>query len=37
VQFLPSAALPLGEVSASLAWLRRQGSVAVQLALPPRP
>ena len=37
VQFLPSAALPLGEVSASLSWLRRQGSVAVQLALPPRP
>jgi hypothetical protein len=37
VQFLPSAALPLGEVSTSLAWLRSQGSLAVQLALPPRP
>lgn len=37
VQFLPSAALPIGEVSTSLAWLRRQGSVAVQLALPPTP
>jgi len=37
VQFLPSAALPLGEVSASLAWLRRQGKTPVLLALPPRP
>ena len=37
VQFLPSAALPLGDVSASLAWLRRQGKAPVLLALPPRP
>lgn len=37
VQFLPSGALALGEVSASLGWLRRQGAAPVQLALPPRP
>ena len=37
VQFLPSAALPLGDVSDSLAWLRRQGPATVQLALPPHP
>jgi len=37
VHFLPSAALPLGEVSASLAWLRSRGSSPVQLELPPRP
>ena len=37
VQFLPSAALTLGEVSGSLAWLRGQGQTPVQLALPPRP
>lgn len=37
LHFLPSAALPLGEVSASLRWLRRQGTAPVQLELPPRP
>lgn len=36
VHFLPSASLPLGEVSASLAWLRQQGAAGVQLAMPPR-
>lgn len=37
LRYLPSAALSLGEVSASLRWLRRQGNAPVQLELPPRP
>lgn len=35
VQYLPSAALPISEVSGSLAWLRGQGRATVLLALPP--
>ena len=35
VQFLPSAALGVGEVAASLRWLRRNGRGGALLALPP--
>ncbi len=34
VRFLPSAALPTGRVSQSLAWLRRQGPSTVLVELP---
>lgn len=35
VQYLPSAALSMGEVSASLRWLRRINAPGAVLALPP--
>ena len=35
VHYLPSAALPLGEISSSLRWLRSLGSGPVLLELPP--
>ncbi|MCS5693489.1 hypothetical protein NZK33_16095 [Cyanobium sp. FGCU-6] len=34
VRLLPSSALPIGEVSEALGWLRRQGAAAVVLELP---
>ncbi len=37
VHYLPSAALPLGEISSSLRWLRSLGSGPVLLELPPPP
>jgi hypothetical protein len=36
VRYLPSAALPVGEVASSLAWLRRSGAASAMLAIPPR-
>jgi hypothetical protein len=36
VRFLPSDALATGQVSASLAWLRRHSREPVRLELPPR-
>ncbi|MCX5969368.1 MAG: hypothetical protein NTV57_17425 [Cyanobacteria bacterium] len=35
VHYLPSAALPIGEISSSLRWLRSLGSGPVLLELPP--
>lgn len=35
VQYLPSAALSIGEVSSSLRWLRRSNAAGAVLALPP--
>ena len=37
LHLLPSAALPIGEIGASLDWLRSQGAGPVHLQLPPRP
>jgi hypothetical protein len=37
IPFLPSAALSLGEVSRSLAWLRSRSRTPVVLELPPDP
>jgi len=36
VRYLPSAALGVGEVARSLAWLRRSGAAGAMLAIPPR-
>ena len=36
VRYLPSAALPVGQVARSLAWLRRSGAAAAMLTIPPR-
>jgi len=36
VRYLPSAALGVGQVAQSLAWLRRSGAVAAVLAIPER-
>jgi len=36
VRYLPSAALGLGQVADSLAWLRRSGAAAAVLAIPAR-
>ena len=36
VRYLPSAALGVGHVAHSLAWLRRSGAVAAVLAIPER-
>lgn len=37
VHYLPSAALPIGDISTSLHWLRSLGSGPVLLELPPQP
>jgi hypothetical protein len=37
VRYLPSAALPIGDISTSLRWLRSLGSGPVLLELPPLP
>lgn len=37
VRFLPSAALPMATVAASLHWLRRHAAGPVSLELPPPP
>jgi hypothetical protein len=36
VRYLPSAALGVGEVARSLAWLRRSGAAGAMLAIPPQ-
>ena len=36
VRYLPSAALGVGQVARSLAWLRRSGAAAAVLAIPER-
>ena len=36
VRYLPSAALGVGEVARSLAWLRRNGAATAMLAIPSR-
>jgi hypothetical protein len=36
VRYLPSAALGVGQVAQSLAWLRRSGAAAAVLAIPTR-